>query len=428
VTIHGKQLRDSSVADGKLATLYIKADGTRAFTGDQSLGGFKITNLANGSAASDAVNYSQLTAVASGVDWKDSVRVATAAALPANTRTGNVLTADANGALAAVDGVTLVVNERLLVKDEATPANNGIYYVSVVGTGGTPFTLTRTTDADTSAEVTGGAAAWVNEGSTLADTGWILTTNDPITLNTTSLSFTQFTGLGQVTAGAGLTKTGNTLDVGAGDGITVNANDVAVNVTAIAGTNLENDGSNNLRIAATAAGDGLDGGGAAVLSVNVTEIVGTGLESDGSNNIRIATSAAGNGLTGGGGAALAVLANATTSPSVEVGVSGVKAAVPRNSNKHGQSAATSGNEQTTTLAIAATPSGDGYVEVLVNGVGIELGDAVKTKDGYFSADAGVTARAIAAIATGDTFYWNGTIAGYDLATTDYLDFHYNTIV
>lgn len=428
MAIDGKQLKAASVADGKLATLYIKADGTRAFTGDQSLGGFKITNLANGTAASDAVNKGQLDAVASGVDWKDSVRVATAAALPSNTRTGNVLTATANGALAAVDGVTLVNGEYLLVKDEATGANNGLYVVTDVGSGGTPFVLTRRTDADTSGEVTGGMAVWANEGTANADTGWVLTTNDPITLNTTALSFTQFTGLGQVIAGAGLTKTGNTLDVGAGDGITVNANDVAVNVTAIAGTNLENDGSNNLRIAASAAGDGLDGGGAAVLSVNVTEIVGTGLESDGSNNIRIAAAAAGNGLTGGGGAALAVLANATTSASIDVSGSGLKAAVPRNSNKAGQPAATSGNEQTTTLTIAATPSGDGYVRVLVNGVGAELGDGVKTKDCYFSADGGTTARSIAAIATGDTLYWNGTIAGFDLATTDEIDMDYNTIV
>jgi hypothetical protein len=128
------------------------------------------------------------------VDFKDSVRVATAAALPANTRTGNVLTASANGALAAVDGVTLVLNDRLLVKNEAAGENNGIYYVSAVGDGSNPFTLTRTTDADVSSEVTSGMAVVATEGTTNGDKIWILTTNDTVTLNTTALVFSGVTG------------------------------------------------------------------------------------------------------------------------------------------------------------------------------------------------------------------------------------------
>lgn len=169
--------------------------------------------IADGTAATHAVTKQQLDSIAAGYDPKQSVRVATTAALPANTRTGNVLTASANGALPAQDGVSLALNDRLLVKDEATGANNGLFYVSDLGSAGTPWTLTRTTDADASSEVTGGLYVFVTEGTTNADSGWVLSTNDVITLNTTALTFVQFTGAGQITAGNGLAKTGNTLDV-----------------------------------------------------------------------------------------------------------------------------------------------------------------------------------------------------------------------
>jgi phage-related tail fiber protein len=106
-----------------------------------------------------------------------------------------------------IDGVTLATGDRILLKDQTTGADNGIYTVNASGA------PTRATDADTSAEVTGGMAVWVNEGTTNADTGWIVTTNDVITLGTTALVFSQFSGLGQVTAGTGLTKTGNTISM-----------------------------------------------------------------------------------------------------------------------------------------------------------------------------------------------------------------------
>lgn len=74
-------------------------------------------------------------------------------------------------------------------------------------------------------------------------------------------------------------------------------------------------------------------------------------------------------------------------------------------------------------AIAATPAGD-YVRAFVNGLAVELGDGVRTKDCYFSADGGATARAISAIAAGDHLYWVGSVAGYELATTDRIDLDY----
>lgn len=163
-----------------------------ATSADVSMNTYKLTNLGTPVSATDAATKGYVDGVATGLDVKASVRVVTAAALPAYTRVGNVITADANGALAAVDGVTLVVGNRLLLKDGAAGADNGIYEVTAVGDGSNPFVLTRTSDADSSAEVTGGMFTFATEGTANGDTGWVLTTNDPITLNTTALSFSQF--------------------------------------------------------------------------------------------------------------------------------------------------------------------------------------------------------------------------------------------
>lgn len=181
-----------------------------------AMGGFVISGLGSPVAGTDAANKNYVDAVASGLDWKYSVRLATAAALPANTAAGSgvgkTLTANANGAL-SVDSVAVANGDRILVKDESTGANNGVYVVTDLGSAGTPYVLTRATDFDQNAEVTAGAAMFVEEGASLADTGWLLTTNNAIVVDTTALVFTQFTGTGSIIAGAGLLKTGNQLDV-----------------------------------------------------------------------------------------------------------------------------------------------------------------------------------------------------------------------
>lgn len=194
-----------------------------------SLNSQKITNLLDPTGAQDAATKAYVDSMAAGLtDYKESVRAATAAALPAYTRSGNVITASANGALAAVDGITLVADDRLLVKDGAAGADNGIYAVTTVGDGSNPYVLTRTTDADASAEVTTGMYCWVSEGTTNANTSWVLSTTGTIILNTTALTFVQFSALGQITAGAGLTKSGSTLNVIGSSSITVNADSVEV--------------------------------------------------------------------------------------------------------------------------------------------------------------------------------------------------------
>ena len=111
----------------------------------------------------------------------------------------------------------------MLVKNQAAGQENGIYLFN-----GAAVAMTRSADVDTSAEITAGLFTFVSEGTVNADSGWYLQTNNPIVLGTTPLVFVQFSGAGQVVSGAGLTKTGNTLDVGQGAGIQVNADSVQV--------------------------------------------------------------------------------------------------------------------------------------------------------------------------------------------------------
>lgn len=210
---------------------------------EMDMGSNKITNLAEGTALTDAVNLGQVQALVNGLtDPKDAARVATIAALPAVTYdngvdgTGATLTADANGALPSIDGVALSVGNRLLVKNQVSALENGIYVVSQLGDAGNPFILTRSVDASIGGgdvtdqpveeHVTQGMYVPVAEGSANGALGFIMTTVDPISLGSSALVFVQ---MGEsVTAGQGLTKTGSTLAVDAGDGLGFSGNQLVV--------------------------------------------------------------------------------------------------------------------------------------------------------------------------------------------------------
>ena len=225
-------------ASTNTATTNVLRDGSGNFAAN--IGTFVSATL-TGSVTNDtdAATKAYVDSVAAGQYWKDAVRLATAAALAANTyNSGNKrLTADANGAL-SVDGVAVAVNDRILVKNESTGSNRGLYKVIDTGDGSNPYILERTSDVNTSAEVTPGLTVWVNEGSTNGDTAWTLTTDAPITLDTTSLTFTQTGGIAAILAGDGLTKTGNTLDVVTANSarIVVGANSIDLATTVSAGT------------------------------------------------------------------------------------------------------------------------------------------------------------------------------------------------
>ena len=343
-TIHGqKQIRAATIDKTNVNSTIIRGDGVNAFTADQPHGGFKITGLGAGVAATDAATVAQVDAARQGVMVKDPVRVATTANITlSGTQT--------------VDGVALSVGNRVLVKDQTTGQNNGIYLVAAGA-------WTRTVDADVSAEVLGGLLVWVNEGTTNGDKQFILTTNDPITLGTTPLVFTMFAGGTSYTAGAGLALTGAVFDVTNTDtSITVGTDTVSVNVNATGG--LET---------ATGVKVKLDG---ATLAIGAA---GTKVASAGITATELATSVAGNGLAGGGGTALSVnvaaaggLQIATDAVEVKLdtaslvlSASGIKVNYAKHVKKENPSGTVNGSNVTFTLLVTPVT---GTEEVFLNGL------------------------------------------------------------
>ena len=175
------------------------------------------------------VNKAYVDSVTSGLSVKSPVKVATTGNLNATYNNGaGTLTANSNFAL-SVDGVTVSVNDRILVKDQSTAAQNGFYKVTATGSGSAAFVLTRTPDADAASELVAGAFAFVEEGTANADNGYVLSTDGAVTLGTTAINFEQFSGAGQISAGDGLSKTGNALSLNVDDSsIEINADTARV--------------------------------------------------------------------------------------------------------------------------------------------------------------------------------------------------------
>lgn len=166
--------------------------------------------------ATEKADITYVDGLAQGVAFKDSVRVAS---------TGNVTLASgaANGSV--IDGVTLVTGDRILLKDQTNGQENGI---RVVAASGAP---PRAADADSVSDLES-AAVFVDEGTVNANTGWHLLT-DNFTLDTTPLSWTKFSGLGEITAGGGIGKTGETLSVAAGTGLVQDTDGLSVDTTVV---------------------------------------------------------------------------------------------------------------------------------------------------------------------------------------------------
>jgi phage-related tail fiber protein len=257
--LKGKQIQDASITKQKLNLV--------------------TPTLTNDPATKDYVDTLVAQSI-SNQDWKNSCRVAS---------TGNITIATAP---ATIDGVTLSNGDRVLLKNQTTASQNGIYIFN-----GSGSAMTRSTDADSSSEVTPQMAVSVEEGTANASTSWRLSNTGVIVVGTTSLTFQLFFSV--------------------------------------------------------------------------------------------------------------------TSP------------VLKTQNKNMTASVTSADFSLACAAsIALTPANGGYVMVMVNGNQETLGDGVKTRSCYFSADSGTTAKAIASIVAGDLLYWVGSVAGYQLDATDIIDFNY----
>ena len=150
----------------------------------------------------------------SGLEVKDSVVVAT---------TGNITLSGTQ----TIDGIAVTAGDRVLVKDQSTASQNGIYVVSASA-------WSRATDADTAAEFNSGVFFFVEKGTDNADNGFVMNQDAAITFGSTAITFSQFSGAGQITAGSGLAKSGDTLLVNTGTGITVTSDNIVID-TAWAG-------------------------------------------------------------------------------------------------------------------------------------------------------------------------------------------------
>ena len=180
----------------------------------------------SGFGANSLATKQYVDAIKTGLDVKDSVRVAT---------TANITISTALNSGDQIDGKTLADGDRVLVKNQSSGAENGIYVV-----GSSPA---RSTDMDDDVEVTGGTFVCVEEGTANADNGYVISTDGTITVGSTAFTWTQFSGAGQITAGNGLVKgtgaSANTINaVGTADKITVSADNITIATTYVGQTSI----------------------------------------------------------------------------------------------------------------------------------------------------------------------------------------------
>jgi hypothetical protein len=245
ITINGNEISSTNV-NGDIS---LNPNGT----GTVDVNDSRITSLATPTQASDAATKSYVDSVASGLEVKESVRATTVT----NITLSGVQT---------IDDVALSVGDRVLVKNQSNSVQNGIYIVSNTG-------WTRAADFNgvgQSGAVSGGAFAFVEEGTIYGDTGWVLTNDGLVSIGSDSLTFTQFSGAGSISPGAGLSKTGDRLDV-------LVASEGGIEISA-----------DSLQLKSSIAGDGL------TYTSGVINVVGTSNRiSVSSNAVDISTSYAG---------------------------------------------------------------------------------------------------------------------------------------
>ena len=162
------------------------------FANIPDLSGNRVSNIGNATAAQDAVSKAQLDAAVQGLKWKEPVRCAT---------TANIVLSGAQ----AIDGVTVAAGDRVLVKNQTTAADNGVYLAAAGA-------WTRSTDTDLSAEMLG-ASVFVSEGTAQGNQQWQLTNDAPIVVGTTALTWQQFGGGTTYTAGNGISIVGSAVSI-----------------------------------------------------------------------------------------------------------------------------------------------------------------------------------------------------------------------
>lgn len=231
------------------ATAPSKEDHTHAFTPSQDLNmqGFKLGNLATPTVSTDAATKQYVDDVAQGLNIHAASYAATTANLNATYSNGTsgvgaTLTNAGTQAAFTTDGTTPSQGDRILVKNQTATSQNGIYTLTTVGSGSTNWVLTRATDFDTAVEIAGGDFTFVDNGTTYANTGWV-NVDEVTTVGTDPIVFQQFSGAGTYTASNGITLTGTnfTFTPRSGYGLQTGASGAEIKLATTSGLNLSSD-------------------------------------------------------------------------------------------------------------------------------------------------------------------------------------------
>ena len=365
-----------------LAVSGLLTAATTTFLGDVAFSGKKITGIATPSADQDAANKTYVDSVAQGLSLKDSVLAGTTANI---TLSGEQ----------TVDGVSLVAGNRVLVKDQTDQTKNGIY---VVASG----VWSRATDADIDAEVTSGMFTFISDGTLNSSSGWVLTTTGTITLGTSLLTFTQFSGAGQIVAGTGITKSGNTLNtIGTADRITANADSIDIASTYVGQTSITTVGT--LTSGSLGSGFGNINIGSSSITGGVatfSSIVGSAI--NGTGNLSIS----GSGTFTTGLTVVGTLTAATSTFSGDVALGGKKItglANPTSAQEAATKAYVDAIAQgltvkasvrvatTTNITLSGTQTIDGIAAVAGNRV-LVMGQSTASQNGIYDVAAGAWSR------------------------------------
>lgn len=256
-TADGFGIAADAVTDEMLALDYILADGSRAMTGNLNMGSMKIENLATPTADTDAATKLYVDDRVNGIDRKASVLVATTEDI---TLSG----------LQTVDGVSLSAGDRVLVKDQADPIQNGIYDV----VDGAAWVRSEDCDGTPVGEVTTGMFTFIEDGTLNANTGWSLATKGEILLETSDLLFVQTSHVGEITAdGLGIQKNGMELSLVLGEGFDKSSGTVQLVLDgstldkSASGLKVADAGITEVQLASTAFGNGIAGGAGSVIAL-----------------------------------------------------------------------------------------------------------------------------------------------------------------
>jgi len=246
------QAKTNADAISTEATNRANADDLKVDLAGDTMGGnlgfastYRITGLAEPVDSADAATKNYVDAFSAGLDPKESARLASTANIDLAT-----------GGLIDVDGVTVVAGDRVLVRAQSTASQNGIY----VAVDGGAWTRATDFDGTPANEVSGGSFCFVEEGTAYANMGFVVQWSGNVTVDTDPINWVQFSGAGQITAGAGISKTGNEIYLNFGAGIVeLPGDEIGIDLYATGGLHLTEDGTTSSTTAAAEIGIKLDG-------------------------------------------------------------------------------------------------------------------------------------------------------------------------